>query len=248
VTAVLVIAATDSSGGAGLTRDAQVLAHFGCEVLCAVTAVTAQTDAGVAAIHVLPPHLVSAQINAAFAGRRVGAIKIGMLGNAATVQAVVQVLPPRGTVPLILDPVLASSSGTALLDEPGREALRSELLPRTSLLTPNIAEAAQLLGEEPARTLADMQRQARALLDLGPSAILLKGGHACGDAAVDVLVYADDVRSFSTPRLARTHRGTGCALASAIAAGIAQGQLLVPACEQGKRYVTQMLSKEQSAP
>ncbi len=244
MSAVLVIAASDSSGGAGLTRDAQVLAHFGCEVLCAVTAVTAQTDARVTAIHVVPAQVVSAQIGAAFSGRSVGAIKIGMLGTAATVHAVAQALPPRSVVPLVLDPVLAASSGAALLDDPGHAALRSELLPRTSLLTPNIPEAAQLLGEAPARTLADMQRQARALLDLGPSAILLKGGHAPGGTAVDVLVYADGVRSFSTPRLARTHRGTGCALASAIAAGIAQGLLLVPACEQGKRYVTQMLSKE----
>jgi hydroxymethylpyrimidine/phosphomethylpyrimidine kinase len=244
VTAVLVIAASDSSGGAGLTRDVEVLAHFGCEVLCAVTAVTAQTDARVTAIHVVPAHVVGAQISAAFAGRRVGAIKIGMLGVAATVQAVAQDLPPRSIVPLILDPVLASSSGAALLDAPGRELLCRELLPRSSLLTPNIAEAALLLGEEPANTLAQMQRQARALLDLGPAAVLLKGGHAHGDSAVDVLVFDEGVRLFTAPRVARTRRGTGCALASAIAAGIAQGLVLADACEQGKRYVTEMLRRQ----
>lgn len=244
MTTVLVIAASDSSGGAGLTRDAQVLAHFGCDVLCAVTAVTAQTDVRVTAIHLVPAHVVGAQIIAAFAGRRVAAIKIGMLGTAATVHAVAQDLPPRSIVPLVLDPVLAASSGAALLDAPGGELLRSELLPRTSLLTPNIPEAALLLGEEPANTLGEMQRQARALLDLGPAAVLLKGGHARGDTAVDVLVGADGVRLFTTPRLPGTRRGTGCALASAIAAGIAQGLVLADACEQGKRYVTEMLRSQ----
>jgi hydroxymethylpyrimidine/phosphomethylpyrimidine kinase len=245
VTTVLVIAASDSSGGAGLTRDAQVLAHFGCEVLCAVTAVTAQTDAQVAAIHMVPAHVVGAQIATAFEGRRVAAIKIGMLGTTATVQAVIASLPPRTLVPLVLDPVLASSSGAALLDAPGLEALRTQLLPRATLLTPNIAEAALLLGEASATTLDEMQRQARALLDLGPAAVLLKGGHADGDSAVDVLLAAGaSVRLLSAPRLPGTRRGTGCALSSAIAAGLAQGLLLRDACEQGKRYVTTLLRRE----
>jgi hydroxymethylpyrimidine/phosphomethylpyrimidine kinase len=243
VTGVLVIAASDSSGGAGLTRDVEVLAHFGCDVLCAVTAVTAQTDSQVTAIHVVPAPVVGTQISAAFATHRVGAIKIGMLANAATVHAVAQALPPRNLMPLVLDPVLTSSSGAVLLDAPGREALRSELLARTSLLTPNIPEAALLLGEEPANSLDEMQRQARALLDLGPAAVLMKGGHAQGDTAVDVLVSADGVRMFSAPRVAGTRRGTGCALASAIAAGIAQGLVLADACEQGKAYVTAMLRR-----
>jgi hydroxymethylpyrimidine/phosphomethylpyrimidine kinase len=245
VTAVLVIAASDSSGGAGLTRDVQVLAYFGCDVLCAVTAITAQTDELVTAIHMVPVPVLRAQISAAFAGRRVGAIKIGMLGSAATVHAVTQALPPRNIVPLVLDPVLAASSGAVLLDAPGREALRHELLPRTTLLTPNIPEAALLLGEKPATALAEMQRQARALLDLGPAAVLLKGGHASGDTAVDVLVSGAGLRLLAAPRAARARRGTGCALASAIAAGLAQGLLLADACEQGKRYVTGLLRGEQ---
>jgi hydroxymethylpyrimidine/phosphomethylpyrimidine kinase len=245
VTAVLVIGASDSSGGAGLTCDVQVLAHFGCDVLCAVTAVTAQTDAQVAAIHIVPAHVVGAQIGAAFEGRRVAAIKIGMLGTAATVQAVTRSLPPRTLVPLVLDPVLASSSGTALLDAPGLDALRTLLLPRTTLLTPNIPEAALLLGEASATTLDEMQRQARALLDLGPTAVLLKGGHALSDTAVDVVVISGgSVRLLSAPRVAGTRRGTGCALAAAIAAGLAQGLLLEAACEQGKRYVTGLLRRE----
>lgn len=242
MTAVLVIAASDSSGGAGLTRDVEVLAHFGCDALCALTAVTAQTDAQVIAIHLVPAPVVTAQIAAAFADRRVGAIKIGMLGSGATVLAVTQSLPPRAIVPLVLDPVLAASSGAALLDSEGMEALRTRLLPLTTLVTPNIPEAARLLGAAPARTHEELERQARALLDLGPAAVLLKGGHASGDAAADLLVVAGEpTRVFSAPRVRTALRGTGCALASAIAAGLAQGLALAQACEQGKHYVTKLL-------
>ena len=242
MTAVLVIAASDSSGGAGLTRDVQVLSHFGCEALCALTAVTAQTDAQVIAIHLVPAPVVSAQIAAAFADRRVAAIKIGMLGSAATVLAVTQSLPPRAIVPLVLDPVLAASSGAALLDAEGIDALRTRLLPLTTLLTPNIPEAARLLGTAPARTHEERERQARALLDLGPAAVLLKGGHASDATSADLLVTAGEpARVFSAPRVRAAVRGTGCALASAIAAGLAQGLVLAQACEQGKRYMTKLL-------
>jgi hydroxymethylpyrimidine/phosphomethylpyrimidine kinase len=245
VTAVLLIAASDSSGGAGLTRDVAVLAHFGCDALCAVTAVTAQTDAQVTAIHAVPAHVVAAQIGAAFAGRRVGAIKIGMLGTAATVLAVIQSIPPRAIVPLVLDPVLAASSGAALLDTEGTDALRTRLLPRTTLLTPNVPEAALLLGVAPATSRDELERQARALLDLGPAAVLLKGGHASGATAVDLLVVAGEpARVLSAARLQAIRRGTGCALASAIAAGLAQGLALADACEQGKRYVTELLRRQ----
>lgn len=242
MSAVLVIAASDSSGGAGLTRDVAVLAHFGCEALCALTAVTAQTDAQVTAIHLVPAPVVIAQIAAAFADRRVGAIKIGMLGSAATVLAVTKSLPPRAIVPLVLDPVLATSSGAALLDDEGVEALRARLLPVTTLLTPNIPEAARLLGAAPATIQHELERQARALLDLGPAAVLLKGGHAGGHTAADILVVANrPAQVFAAPRVRAALRGTGCALASAIAAGLAQGLALAPACEQAKRYVTTLL-------
>ncbi len=246
MTAVLVIAASDSSGGAGLTRDVQVLAHFGCEALCAVTAVTAQTDAELGAIHLVPAPMVTAQIAAAFAARRVGAIKIGMLGTAATVLAVAQSLPPRGIVPLVLDPVLAASSGAALLDDAGVEALRTRLLPLTTLLTPNIPEAARLLRAAPATIPHELERQARALLDLGPAAVLLKGGHAGGHTSADVLVIANrPTQVLAAPRVRAALRGTGCALASAIAAGLAQGLALAQACEQGKRHVTQLLRERE---
>lgn len=242
--AVLIIAGTDSSGGAGLTRDVQVLVAHGCEPMCAVTAVTAQSDELLRATLHVPPHLVSAQIAAAFATRRVAAIKIGMLGTAAAVQAVLESIPPREIVPVVLDPVLASSSGAALLDAAGLEALRTQLLPRTTLLTPNIPEAAQLLNEAPATNSSELERQGRALLALGAGAVLMKGGHAGGANATDLLVVKGAMaRTFTTPRLAGAHRGSGCVLATAIAAGLANGRALPEACEVAKRHVTELLRR-----
>ena len=146
MTAVLVIAGSDSSGGAGLVRDVRTLARFGTRVLCAVTAVTVQSDSEVTAVHPVSTATVRAQIEAALATGRVGAIKIGMLATRAIALAVAACLPPREQVPIVLDPVLASSSGAALLDAGGREALRDNLVPRATLVTPNIPEAAALLG------------------------------------------------------------------------------------------------------
>lgn len=244
MSAVLVIAGTDSSGGAGLTRDVATLTHFGTEALCAVTAVTAQTDAAVTALGKLPPELVSAQIAAAFATGRVRAVKIGMLGGAETVDAVGAALPPREHTPVVLDPVFAASSGGELLDAAGREALRVRLLPRASLLTPNIAEAAALLDARPASAEEEIVAQGRALCALGAAAVLMKGGHASGPLAIDWLIAGEGgVTRFSAPRLPRERRGTGCALASAIAAGLAAGLGLGAACERAKAHVTEVLRR-----
>jgi hydroxymethylpyrimidine/phosphomethylpyrimidine kinase len=244
VTAVLVIAGSDSSGGAGLARDVQTLAHFGATALCAVTAVTAQTDAQLSAVHPVPPEMVRAQIEAAFATRRVAAIKVGMLGTRATVLAVAASLATREPRPLVLDPVLASSSGGELLDAAGQDALRALLLPRTTLLTPNIPEAAALLGAPAARSEDELLRQAEALLALGPQAVLLKGGHGEGALAVDLLLTrATGAQRLSAPRCPATRRGTGCALAAAIAAGLAAGAELFEACARAKRYVAELLQQ-----
>ena len=244
MTAVLVIAGSDSSGGAGLVRDVRTLARFGTQVLCAVTAVTVQSDSRVSAVHPLPPQLVRAQIEAALATGRVGAIKIGMLGTGAVALAVAACLPPRERVPLVLDPVLASSSGAALLDAGGREALRDNLVPRATLVTPNIPEAALLLGTEPATTEEELLRQARAWLALGPAAVLIKGGHGSGGEAVDLLLSAGrSPRRLVAPRTAKTHRGTGCALASGIAAGLAAGLELGDACARAKQHVLELLQQ-----
>lgn len=237
---VLVIAGTDSSGGAGLARDVRTLTRLETRALCVVTAVTAQSDSDIAAVHVVPAELVRAQMTAALATRGVDAIKIGMLATRATVLAVTAALP--AAPPLVLDPVLESSSGGELLDAAGRSALCAELLPRTTLLTPNIPEAAALLGTGSARSEAERLQQAAALLALGPRAVLLKGGHADGPEATDLLLAAHaPPRWLRAPRISAARRGTGCALSAAIAAGLAAGLELGAACERAKQHVTQLL-------
>ena len=251
---VLVIAATDSSGGAGLTRDVQVLNDLGVYALCVVTAVTAQSDRAVTAVHHLPPEVIRAQIRAALDTRPVNAVKIGMLGTQATVEAVAEALAETHTplpgraktlslrgVPLVIDPVLVSSSGGILLDEGGRAALTGALFPTATLVTPNVPEAAALLGQPIATDESGLLEQGRRLLHFGSQAILLKGGHSIGPEAVDLLISRDRVERLRAPRAAGSSRGTGCALASAVAAGLASGKTLLEACTAAKRYVRGML-------
>jgi hydroxymethylpyrimidine/phosphomethylpyrimidine kinase len=275
--AVLVIAATDSSGGAGLTRDVRVLSDFSVDALCVVTAVTAQSDQKVTAVHHVPPDVIRAQIAAAFATRQVGAIKIGMLGNRATVDAVVEGLTAGGAapggslpggsplsegrshgIPIVVDPVLVSTSGGVLLDAGGRAALTEALFPLATLVTPNVPEAAALLGEALATDEDGLVQQGLRLLGFGSRAILLKGGHryaghryvvghSDAEDAVDLLISgatADGrtVERIASQRVAGTSRGTGCALASAIAAELAAGRPLNDACRVAKNYVLGMLT------
>jgi len=241
--AVLIIAATDSSGGAGLSRDVRALSDLGVDALCAVTAVTAQSDKAVTAVHHVPPEVIRAQIKAAFDTRALDAIKIGMLGTQATVEAVAEALTTRH-IPIVIDPVLVSSSGSILLDEGGRAALLQKLLPTATLVTPNVPETAALLGEVVATNEAALLEQGRRLLDLGSQAILLKGGHSAGEEAVDLLISPRGVERLAAPRIAASSRGTGCALASAIAAELASGKTLLEACTAAKRYVLGMLTPD----
>lgn len=235
---VLIIAGSDSSGGAGLLRDVQVLTQFEVDARCVVTAVTAQTHTQVVAIHHLPPQLVRQQITCALETGEIGAIKIGMLGTRATLQAVAETLPARDRIPIVLDPVLASSSGKSLLEEAGLSALRDLLMPRSTLVTPNLPEAAALLEEEVAASEAAMIGQAQRLLRFNAHAVLMKGGHASGEQVVDILVTRSDPPMFMrAERKAATLRGTGCALSSAIAAGLALKLPLAIACERAKAYV-----------
>ena len=245
--AVLVIAATDSSGGAGLTRDVRVLSDFSVDALCVVTAVTAQSDHKVTAVHHVPPDIVRAQVTAALATRQVGAIKIGMLGTRATVEAVADALP-ASDVPIVVDPVLVSSSGGMLLDEEGRTALTRVLLPRAMLVIPNVPEAAALLGEPIAQDEAGLLGQGQRLLRYGSQAILLKGGHSEGAEAVDLLISAAGVQRIASKRVSGSSRGTGCSLASAIAASLVKGKSLATACEAAKTYVLGMLEPGQTPP
>lgn len=240
--AVLVIAGTDSSGGAGLIRDVRVLADFEVGVLCAITAVTAQSNSRVTTVHHVPAEVIRAQIIMALETHSVGAIKIGMLGTRATVEAVADGLPLGTAVPIVLDPVLVASSGGVLLDAEGRAAMREKLFPRATIVTPNIPETAMLLDEDPVADERALTAQGQRLLRLGPQAVLLKGGHATGEEAVDLLMHTDGVvQRIAAPRVRAAHRGTGCALASAIAAGLASRSPLFEACAQAKRYVVGML-------
>ena len=244
--AVLVIAGSDSSGGAGLLRDVSTLELMGADALCAVTAVTAQSDSRVAAVHRVPGEHVRAQIEAAFATRAIGAIKIGMLAARETIEAVADALEAVPAVPVVLDPVLRASSGGILLEEAGYEPLRSRLFPRTTLLTPNLPEAACLVGEttscppDPQRILGWAQR----LLAEGVHAVLIKGGHAPGEQAADLMARADAEPLWLTaPRLPAQRRGTGCALAAAIAAALAEGADLPQACRRGRAHVRTLLAE-----
>jgi hydroxymethylpyrimidine/phosphomethylpyrimidine kinase len=197
----------------------------------------------VVSVHHVPPEIVRTQIRAALDSSELGAIKIGMLGTAATVSAVADCLPRDAAVAVVLDPVLLSSSGGVLLDAQGQAEMRARLFPLATILTPNIPEAASLCGTAPATSREALLEQARSLLAMGARAVLLKGGHGEGAEAVDLLVTAQGAPHWlSSPRLDARCRGTGCALATAIAAGLASGQSVAEACHDGKRYVLSMLA------
>lgn len=244
---VLLIGGSDSSGGAGIARDVRVCAEHSVGNSLAITAVTAQTDTGVEAIHYIPASIVAAQIRAALESRAVRAIKIGMLGRRDIVEAVVESLPDAATVPVILDPVLVSSSGHALLDAAGRNVLREKLLPRICLLTPNVPEAAALLDRSVAHDDTEAVDQAHALRRMGAANVLIKGGHAAGAHAVDVLLTSSTLHALSAPRVTATSRGTGCMLATAIAARLVAGDDLIEACRAAKQYVFRHFLKRLAA-
>jgi len=191
---------------------------------------------------VLPAELVRDQMHAALETCPVAAVKIGMLATRATVETVADCLSRLSDIPIVLDPVLAASSGAFLLDEPGREALLGLLLPRATLVTPNIPEAAALIGEPEAANEGEMLDHARRLQALGAGAVLIKGGHGHGDEAVDLLMRdgGGPIR-IAGPRLAVTMRGTGCALSTAIAVYMARGESLAEACHGAQGYVSAQL-------
>jgi len=219
---ILTIAGSDSGGASGIQADLRTFARFGLHGLSAVTAVTAQNLHEVSSVHCVPAGEVERQLRALFEGFRIDAVKIGMLGSATNVAAVARVLREARARNIVLDPVLASSSGAALLSARGLHTLRTQLLPLANVLTPNLPEAALLLNH-PVRE-ADADNAARELLAFGPRAVLLKGGHGRAAVVRDVLVDAEGARAFRHARLAVRARGTGCVLASAIASGLAMGQ------------------------
>jgi hydroxymethylpyrimidine/phosphomethylpyrimidine kinase len=237
VPVALTIAGSDSSGGAGIQADLKTFAALGVYGASVITALTAQNTTGVSAIHNVPADFIAAQIDAVFADLDVGAVKIGMLGNAAATGAVAAGLDRHRPRHVVLDPVLVASTGADLLRADAMDGLRS-LMSRADVVTPNLFEAAALLEAPLARDEDAMRMQAQKLLAFGAGAVLIKGGHGGGPDSVDLLVEADGCARFTAPRIAtkNTH-GTGCTLASAVAAGLAKGLALNAAVREAKAYV-----------
>src|SRR3974390_949529 len=220
----LTIAGSDSSGGAGIQADLKTFAALGVYGASVITALTAQNTQRVSAIHDVPAEFVGQQIDAVFTDLAVGAVKIGMLSQVATIEAVARGLDRHRANNIVLDPVMVASSGDRLLSPDAIDALRRHLIPRAMVITPNLPEAAALLEHAPARSETEMESQARALLDLRARSVLIKGGHGEGSESVDLLVDATSVTRFADMRVAtkNTH-GSGCTLSAAIAAGLAKG-------------------------
>jgi len=233
------IAGSDSGGGAGIQADLKTFSALGVYGASVITALTAQNTLGVTGIHDVPPAFITAQIDAVFSDLAVNAVKIGMLSRPEAIGAVAEGLDRHGLAAVVLDPVMVAASGDRLLVPEAVESLRSQLLPRALLITPNLPEAAALLDEAPATDLDAVRWQAERLRALGPQAVLIKGGHGEGPDSVDVLLDADGFTAFSAPRVAtRNTHGTGCTLSSAIAAGLAKGLSLTEAVKAAKYYLT----------
>jgi hydroxymethylpyrimidine/phosphomethylpyrimidine kinase len=238
VPVALTIAGSDSSAGAGIQADLKTFAALGVYGASVVTALTAQNTKSVFAIHDVPADFVAAQIDAVFSDLDVGAVKIGMLANAATIEAVAAGLDRHRARNIVLDPVMVASTGADLLRADAMDALR-KLIARVGVFTPNLFEAAALLEVTMARDEAEMRIQAQKLRALGAEAVLIKGGHAGGLESADLLVDADGSALFSAPRIAtRNTHGTGCTLSAAIATGLAKGLSLHEAVREAKAYVT----------
>jgi hydroxymethylpyrimidine/phosphomethylpyrimidine kinase len=235
---VLICAGSDSGGGAGIQADIKTVTCLGGFAATAVTALTAQNTLGVAAVQPVPPDFVRRQMEVVLSDIGADCIKTGMLASAAIIEAVADGLARFAPgVALVVDPVMVAKGGAALLAEDANRTLVERLVKGATLITPNIPEAEALLG----RAIPDRAAMAQAAIDLlalGAKAVLLKGGHMEGDEVVDLLADASGLRSFSATRIAsRSTHGTGCTLASAIAAGIAQGMPLDNAVERARAYV-----------
>jgi hydroxymethylpyrimidine/phosphomethylpyrimidine kinase len=233
---LLVIAGSDSSAGAGLQADLKTAQVFGVYAQTVVTAVTVQDTKAVRGVQLMPVEIVRGQIEAALGDIGADAIKIGMLGSGRIAAAVADALEDVG-LPLVLDPVLLSSSGTRLLDEEGVDVLKRQLLPRATLVTPNLPEAEALTGILPKSDHA-LRNCAQAFALLGARQVLFKGGHGAGDIVTDVLVMGDQQSVFKAPRQATVHtHGTGCTLSTAIACGLALGLPVAEAVARAHAYV-----------
>jgi hydroxymethylpyrimidine/phosphomethylpyrimidine kinase len=240
---VLIVAGSDSGGGAGIQADIKTITALGAYAASAVTALTAQNTEGVFAIHGIPPEFIARQMHVVLSDIGADVIKIGMLHSSPIIEAVAGVLEGEARdIPLVLDPVMLAKGGAPLLAAEAMDSLKEHVVPRAALLTPNIPEAETLAGRR-APALEEAEDLARALLALGPRAVLLKGGHREGDVVSDLLMEEGGARErFESPRLDTRHtHGTGCTLASAIAAGLAQGLALPAAVGRARAYVTEAI-------
>ena len=235
----LTIAGSDSSGGAGIQADLKTFAALGVYGASVITALTAQNTRGVSGIHQVPADFVTAQIDAVFSDLAVDAVKIGMVAQLATIDAIAEGLARWQPKHIVLDPVIIATSGDRLLAADVVAALRTNLVPQASLVTPNLPEAAALLDEEVAVGEAAIERQGRRLLAMGCRAVLIKGGHGQGAESIDYLFSGGGTIALAAPRIAtkNTH-GTGCSLSSAIAAGLARGEEMEAAVRNAKTWVS----------
>ncbi len=240
---LLSIAGSDPSGGAGLEADLKTFAALGCHGMAVTTAVTAQNTLGVTDVHILPAEFVAAQIDAIFEDIEVAAVKIGMLASPPIVEAVAERLTLYKPRFIVLDPVLAATSGDALSASGTAEAIVRHLFPLATLITPNFYEAARLSGHVLAADPAGMRRAAGLLHARGAKAVLVKGGHMSGPTADDLLFDGVSYRLYSAPRVAtRNTHGTGCTLASAIAVYLGKGVELGEAIDFAKSFLTGALA------
>jgi hydroxymethylpyrimidine/phosphomethylpyrimidine kinase len=240
---VLIIAGSDSGGGAGIQADIKSVTALGGYAATAITALTAQDTTGVYGVHAVPPAFIKQQIELVLGDIGADAIKTGMLHSAAVIEAVSESLDSHGRgIPLVVDPVMVAKGGASLLDSSAIDSMKARLIPRAALITPNLPEAEALTGRT-IRSVAEMRQAAAALLALGCGAVLLKGGHGEGAMITDLLAERDGpVTEFRSRRIATRHtHGTGCTLASAIATGLAQGMGLKEAVGRARSYVLKAL-------
>lgn len=239
---VLSIAGSDPSGGAGIQADLKAISANGAFAMAALTALTVQNTQGVSGLHLVPPTFVKNQIKAIFDDIRVDAVKIGMIASAEIAQSVAQALSGHD-VPIILDPVMIAKGGASLLQPDAVVMVRDALLPMATVVTPNLPEAAHLLGADVAVTRADMEIQARALCALGSKAVLMKGGHLRGEDSPDCLFTDETLTWFESARIpTRNTHGTGCTLSSALAAQMAQTSNISTAVAAAKSYIASAIT------
>ncbi|WP_330926027.1 bifunctional hydroxymethylpyrimidine kinase/phosphomethylpyrimidine kinase [Candidatus Sororendozoicomonas aggregata] len=239
----LTIAGSDSSGGAGIQADLKAFSALGAYGCSVITALTAQNTLGVQAIADVEPDFITQQLQSVFSDLSINAVKVGMLSRAAIITPVVDAIDHFQPDSLVVDPVMVATSGDVLLQQEAISCLKETLLPKATLITPNLAEAAVLTGREKPTSVQDMEAMIDPLLALGAKALLLKGGHLCGNNAIDLFHDGKQLHRLESPRIKTTNtHGTGCTLSSAITALLARGYSLDDAVQSGKNYITQAIT------